>query len=107
MKKLKKAFPTDIEQPSPDHIAKNSFIFHDESTFNAKDDEGLQWGTADSQIMRPKIRIMVSDFVTENGYLCPTEAEHVAKQTNLDIGMGARTLSMVSQGVGIGPVKSF
>ena len=46
----KEAFP---ESPTPEHRAKN--IFHDESTFNANDDQSLQWGTPDSQIIRPKV----------------------------------------------------
>ena len=37
----KSAFPTDIDQPSPERREKNIFIFHDESTFNANDDEAL------------------------------------------------------------------
>lgn len=91
------AFPTDIEQPPPDRCKKNIFIFHDESTFNANDDEGLQWGSSDSQVIRPKSRgsgIMVSDFITENdGYLCLSKNEHeIAKLTDPNIGMAARTL---------------
>lgn len=52
----KNAFPSDLESPSPDRRAKNIFIFHDESTFNANEDEYLQWGTADSQLIQPKSR---------------------------------------------------
>lgn len=55
------------------------FIFHKETTFNTNEDEGLQWGTADSQLIRPKSRgsgIMVSDFITENdGFMCLIENE--------------------------------
>ena len=40
----KEAFPTAIEQPPAERCKRNIFIFHDESTFNANDDEGLQWG---------------------------------------------------------------
>ena len=69
----KKAFPNDIQSPPPERQAKNVFIFHDESTFNANDDESLQWGTTESQLIKPKSRgsgIMVSDFITEqDGYL--------------------------------------
>lgn len=64
----KEAFPCDLESPTPERRAKNIFIFHDESTFNANDDQSLQWGTPDSQIIRPKSRgsgIMVSDFIME------------------------------------------
>lgn len=57
----------------------------------------MQWGTAESQVIRPKSRgsgIMVSDFITENdGYLCLTKSEHdIAKQADPDIPMAARTL---------------
>ena len=49
----KSAFPVDIESLPPERQAKNIFIFHDESTFNANDDESLQWRTAESQLIRP------------------------------------------------------
>ena len=83
----KEAFPDDIETQPLARREKNIFIFHDESTFNANDDESLQWGRSDSQIIRPKSRgsgIMVSDFITVNdGYLCLTQAEYdVKKQTD-------------------------
>ena len=83
----KDAFPSDIESPPPECRAKNILIFHDESTFNANDDESLQWGTAESQLIRPKSRgsgIMVSDFITEkDGYLRLTEEEYqAAKEKN-------------------------
>ena len=92
----KSAFPTDIDEPSPERREKNIFIFHDESTFNANDDEALQWGRPESQIIRPKSRgsgIMVSDFITEkDGYLCLTEEEYaVAHRNDSNIRMGART----------------
>ena len=74
------AFPTDIEPPPAHRREKNILIFHDESTFNANEDEGLQWGTADDQVIHPKSRgsgIMVSDFITENeGYLRLSDAEY-------------------------------
>ena len=93
----KDAFPSDIESPPPERRAKNILIFHDESTFNANDDESLQWGTADSQVIRPKSRgsgIMVSDFITEkDGYLRLTEEEYqVAKEKNPGIRKAARQL---------------
>ena len=61
--------PDDIGSPPPECTAKNIFIFHDESTFNANGDESLQRGQTESQVIRPKSRgsgIMVSDFITEN-----------------------------------------
>ena len=78
----KEAFPDDIGSPPPERTAKNIFIFHDESTFNAIDDESLQWGRPESQVICPKSRgsgIMVSDFITESdGYLCLTPSEYDA-----------------------------
>ena len=38
----KNAFPDDIECPSAEWREKNTFIFHDEMTFNANDNESLQ-----------------------------------------------------------------
>ena len=89
----KEAFPDDIGSPPPEHTAKNIFIFHDESTFNANDDESLQWGGPESQVIRPKSRgssIMVSDLITENeDYLCLPPSEYDAmKQSNPSICMG-------------------
>ncbi len=83
----KEAFPTDIDPPKIFQREKNMFIFHDKSTFNANDDESLQWGSAESQVIRPKSRgsgIMVSDIVTEHdGYLCLTQTEFdSAKESN-------------------------
>ncbi len=88
-----------IESPSAEQRDKNIFIFHDETTFNANEDEGLQWGTTDSQLIRPKSRgsgIMLSDFITENdGFLCLTE--EVAKTKNPNIKMAARKLLEYSE----------
>ena len=99
----KDAFPNDIEEPSLDRRNKNIFIFHDESTFNANEDEGLQWGLPENQIIRPKSRgsgIMVSDFITETGgYLCLTQAEYdAAKVLDPNIRMGARQLLEYGEG---------
>ena len=54
-------------------------IFHDESTFNANDDQTLQSGIKGEGMLRPKSKrsgIMVSDFIDErNGYLRLTDEE--------------------------------
>ena len=71
--------PTDLESPSADRISTTVVIFHNESTFQANDDQKTFWGTKDMQILRPKSRgsvIMVSDFIEEhNGYLRLTDQE--------------------------------
>ena len=83
------AFPDDLEPPPVERQHKNIFIFHDESTFNANDDESLQWGMPEFQIIRPKSRgsgIMVSDFITEkDGYLCLTEEEYTVVKMTLHL----------------------
>ena len=89
------AFPDDLEPPPVERQYKNIFIFHDESTFNV-DDESLQWGMPESQIIRPKSRgsgIMVSDFITEkDGYFCLTEEKYTAVCKNdPSLTMTART----------------
>ena len=61
----------DLECPPDEQIAKTVVIFHDESTFQANDDQTTFWGAKDMTILRPKSNggIMVSDFIEEhNGY---------------------------------------
>ena len=64
------SLPSDLDCPSDDQIV---VIFHDESTFQANDDQTKFWGAKDMVVLRPKSRgagIMVSDFIDEhNGYL--------------------------------------
>ncbi len=46
------------------------FWFHDESTFNANDDETTMWKDETMSVMKPKGRgagLMVSDFIEERG----------------------------------------
>ena len=38
------AFPSDIESPPDKVIQKSLVIFHDESTFQANDEENWMWG---------------------------------------------------------------
>ena len=55
-------------------------IFHDETTFQANDDQPTLWAEKGTCVMRPKSKrsdIMLSDFIEErNGYLCFTEEEY-------------------------------
>ena len=59
---------------------KTVVIFHDESTFNANDDQSTQWGVKGEGMLRPKSKgsgIMVSDFIDErNGILVLTDKEY-------------------------------
>ncbi len=70
-------------------------IDHDESSYNANDDEPWMWADEKSQKLRPKSRgagIMVSDFVTEvDGWLRLTDEEYQkAKRINPHIQKEAR-----------------
>jgi len=48
-------------------------ICHDESSFNANEDQNLVWAEDGTQILKPKERgsgLMISDYIDEyNGYL--------------------------------------
>ena len=76
----KKVLPDDIEPPRPEVMDKTVIIFHDETTFQANDDQPTLWTEKGTCVMRPKSKgsgIMLSDFIEErNGYLCFTEEEY-------------------------------
>lgn len=87
----------DLECSRPDLLDKTVIFFHDESTFQANDDQKTFWGTKDTYVIRPKSRgsgIMVSDFIDEyNGYLGLTADEYEnAKKDDPTIRMQARSL---------------
>ena len=73
------AFPKEVPLASSERRSKTVVIFHDESTFNANDDQPTQWGKRGEGMLRPKSKgsgIMVSDFVDQvNGYLALTDDE--------------------------------
>ena len=58
------------------------FWFHDESTYNANDDQTTVWKDDTMQVIKPKGRgsgIMVSDFIEErDGYLAVSTSMHQA-----------------------------
>ena len=59
------SLPTDLHCPSDDRVAKAVVFFHDESTFQANDDQVKYWGSKDMVFLRPKSKdsgLMVSDF---------------------------------------------
>lgn len=76
----KQALPKDIEPPRPELKEKTVVLFHDETTFQANDDQPTLWAEKGTSIMRPKSKgsgIMLSDFIEErNGYLCLTDEEY-------------------------------
>lgn len=74
------ALPADLEIPQPGVLAKTVVLFHDESTFQANEDQPTVWAMPGTSVMRPKSRgsgIMVSDFIEEKGgYLHLTDEEY-------------------------------
>ena len=76
------AFPSTVPLPSSDSRDKTVVLFHDESTFQANEDQTTMWGKKGEHMLRPKSKgsgIMVSDFVDEkNGYLALTSEEYAA-----------------------------
>ena len=85
---------------------KRTSLYFMTKQLSANDDEGLQWGKPDTQIIRPKSRgsgIMVSDFITDkDGYLCLTEEEYtfnwLVKMTPPLYTMAAPTLLEYGEG---------
>ena len=61
----RKALPTDLDPPRPEVLSKTVFIFHDETTFQANDDQPTFWASKGTNVMRTKSKgsgIMVSDL---------------------------------------------
>ena len=79
------SLPSDLECPSDEQVAKTVVIFHDESTFQANDDQTTFWGAKYIIFLRPKSKgagIMVSDFIDEhNGYLRLCDEEYERSKT--------------------------
>ena len=93
----KSALPSDLRYPVQTVIDKTVVLFHDESTFQANEDQSTFWGTKGTTVMKPKSKgsgIMVSDFIDEiNGYLCLTQEEYRrAREVDPTMQMEARTL---------------
>lgn len=91
------ALPDDLETPRPAVLEKTVVLFHDESTFQANDDQPTIWALPGTSVMRPKSKgsgIMVSDFIEEKGgYLHLTDDEYEqAKKTTPAIRKYARQL---------------
>lgn len=89
------AFPKDQPLASAEERAKTIFIFYDETTLHANEDQTTQWGVKGEGMLRPKSKgsgIMISDFVDEvNGYLALTDEEfESASETDITIPQRAR-----------------
>ena len=94
--KLLKVYLQISKFPSDEQITKTVVLFHDESTFQANDDQLKFWGTKDITILRPKSKsawIMVSDFIEEhNGYFRLMDDEYERfKESHPRIKRQART----------------
>ena len=92
----KLALPLDLCAPPTDVVEKTILLFHDESTFQANDDQRTLWGEKGTTVMRPKSKgsgIMVSDFIDEkNGYLQLTQEEYDKAKNDSTIARFAREL---------------
>ena len=91
------AFPSSVPLAPADVREKTVVIFHDESTFQANEDQSKMWGKKGEHMLRPKSKgsgIMVSDFVDEKiGYLAlPDDEFERASATNRALWKEARCL---------------
>ena len=50
----KKALPTDLHMPEPDVVDKTIVLFHDDTTFQANEDQPILWAAKGTSEMRPK-----------------------------------------------------
>ena len=48
------ALPADLDMPTPATLEKTVILFHDESTFQANDDQLTLWALPGTTVMRPK-----------------------------------------------------
>ena len=89
------ALPSDLHAPPTEVIEKTIVLFHDETTFQANEDQPTLWAEKGTNVMRPKSRrsgIMVSDFIGEKHcYLELTQEEYEeARRTDPSIRKHAR-----------------
>ena len=64
----KQSLPADLQCPPKEMLDKTVIFFHDESTFQANEDQSTFWGIKGTVVMKPKNKgsgIMVSDFIDE------------------------------------------
>lgn len=90
----KKALPTDITSPS-NVIDETVFLFHNETTCQANEDQPTLWAPKGTKVIGPKSkgrRIMISDLICKrSGYLALTDNEYEqAKQRDSTIKKHAR-----------------
>lgn len=80
------AFLSTVPLPPADVRDKTVIIFHDESTFQANEDQTIMWGKKGEHMLHPKSEgpgIMVSDFVDEKtGYLALSDEEFETASTS-------------------------
>lgn len=76
----RKALPHGIPPICKERLDKTVIMFHDETTFQANDDQSTVWAEKGTSVMQPKSKgsgIMVSDFIEErNGYLCLNDEKY-------------------------------
>ena len=109
-----RAFPVSIPLPSTERRVKTIMFFHDESTFQANDDQTTMWGKKGEHMLPAKSKgsgIMVSDFVDERcGYLALTDEENLAEPASCIPESGSRRVnssSMANPEKVIGLAKSL
>ena len=75
-----KAIPQDVDPPTLEECSKTVVFFHDESTFQANNDQILHWGQRDEKIMKPKSKgagIMISVSLTHITTFLPLQMKSI------------------------------
>jgi len=73
--KAKSALPSELQCPSQEVLDKTVVLFHDESTFQANENQSTFWGTKGTTLIKPKSKGS-GLWSLKNGYLCLTQDEY-------------------------------
>lgn len=107
----KAALPTDIHCPAEDVLNKTVLLFHDETTFQANEDQPTVWAPKGTKVIRPKSKgsgIMISDFICEQcGYLSLTDEEYEEAKNPTSESMHGNHSSTGKQEKGIGHLRNL
>ena len=79
------ALPADLHTPTSE--LKSHLLFHDETTFQANEDQLTLWAAKGTTLMRKGSGIMISDFIKEMGSYWHLHRRSIKKHYTCDLGM--------------------
>lgn len=94
-KAAKLSLPSGLHCPEKAITDKTVIFFHDESMFQANEDQSTFWGAKGTVVIKPKNKgaSIISDFIDERNGLCLTQEEYTrAREADSSVCMEARCL---------------